>query len=147
MVKFVWVKFINVHLVNRKRKACMLAGIAHSLHTEGKKNGLLFSFITPCLYEALIVTLGSFLFPLFLSPLFVMVVYWIIFIKCWVLKLIWRKSEPGTVWLPVLCILIMQQPKHCNYLGRCLGAWRLQQKVRGWSVVPAGLCSCMDLYK
>lgn len=66
MVKFVWVKFINVHLVNRKHKACMLAGIAHSLHTEGKKNGLLFSFITPCLYEALIFTLGSFLFPLFL---------------------------------------------------------------------------------
>lgn len=103
MVKFVWVKFINVCLVNRKHKPCALTGTAHSPHTEGKKNGLLFAFITPCLYEALIFTLGS-----FLPPLYVMVVYWRIFIKCSVLKLI-RRSEPGTFWLPVFCISIEQQ--------------------------------------
>lgn len=103
MVKFVRVKFINVHLVNRKHKPCMLAGTAHSLHAEGKKNGLLFSFIMPCLCEALIFTLGSFLLPLFLSPLYMMLVYWIIFIKCSALKLIWRKEEVSQELFGCLC--------------------------------------------
>lgn len=103
MVKFVWVKFINVRLVNRKHKPCMLTGTAHSLHAEGKKNGMLFSFIMPCLCEALIFTLGSFLLPLFLSPLYMMLVYWIIFIKCSALKLIWRKEEVSQELFGSLC--------------------------------------------
>ena len=154
MVKFVWVKFINVRLVNRKHKPCMLAGTAHSLHTEGKKNGLLFSFIMLCLREALIFTLDSFLLPLFLSPLCVMVVYWIIFIKCSVLKLIGTKKEASQELFGSLCFAswsckssVTNSTTSIHTWSMSVGAWRLQQKVRGRSVVPAELCSSIDLYK
>lgn len=69
--------------------------IGSTSHAAGKKNGILLSFIMPCLCEALIFTLGSFLLPLFISALYMMVVYWIIFIKCSVLKLIWRQKKWG----------------------------------------------------
>lgn len=87
MVKFVWVKFMKVHLANRKHKACTLPATAQPPAAGGKKNGLLLAFITPCLCQPSLCTLGFFLLPLFLSPLHVWVMYWIIFIKgtwgCW----------------------------------------------------------------
>lgn len=69
--------------------------IGSTSHAEGKKNGLLLSFIMPCLCEALIFTLGSFLLPPFISALSVTVAYWKIFNKCSVLKLIQRKKWAG----------------------------------------------------
>lgn len=48
--------------------------IGSTSYAEGKKNGLLLSFIMPCLCEALIFTLGSFLLPLFIPALCMTVV-------------------------------------------------------------------------
>lgn len=78
-------------LIGSTSHACLQELHIHCI-LKGRKMGCCFSSL--CLvYVRFDVHLGSFLLPLFLSCIYVMAVYWIIFIKFSILELKWGKKE------------------------------------------------------
>lgn len=120
---------------------------------KGRKMGCCFSSL--CLvYVRLDVHLGSFLLPLFLSCVYVMAVYWIIFIKFSILKLKWGKKETSQELFASLLFVflsfsssVVNNTTFAQTLSDFVDLRGLEVKLWGKTVVCAELYSSTDVYK
>lgn len=139
-------------LIGSTSHACLQELHIHCI-LKGGKMGCCFSSL--CLvYVRFDVHLGSFLLPLFLSCIYVMAVYWIIFIKFSILELKWGKKEMSQELLASLLyvflsfnISVVNNTTFAQTLSVSFDLWGLEMKLWGRTVVCAEFNSFTDVYR